>query len=73
LLARITVDPNICFGRPCIKGHRVCVALILDYLADGLDPTPLIDAEFPLEWWQEAFEFARQPETLKVLIRMVGI
>lgn len=35
LLKRISVDPNICFGKPCIKGHRIWVSLILDYLAAG--------------------------------------
>jgi uncharacterized protein (DUF433 family) len=35
LLSRISIDPNICFGKPCIKGHRIWVALILDYLAGG--------------------------------------
>ena len=35
LLSRIAIDPNICFGKPCIRGHRVWVSLILDLLADG--------------------------------------
>jgi uncharacterized protein (DUF433 family) len=35
LLSRITIDPNICFGKPCIRGHRVWVSLILDLLAGG--------------------------------------
>ena len=35
LLQRISVDPNICFGKPCIKGHRIWVSLILDFLAGG--------------------------------------
>jgi uncharacterized protein (DUF433 family) len=35
LLSRISIDPNICFGKPCIKGHRISVALILDLLAGG--------------------------------------
>jgi uncharacterized protein (DUF433 family) len=35
LLSRISVDPNICFGKPCIRGHRIWVALILDLLASG--------------------------------------
>ncbi|MDX2278817.1 MAG: DUF433 domain-containing protein [Saprospiraceae bacterium] len=35
LLKRISVDPNICFGKPCIKGTRIWVSLILDYLAAG--------------------------------------
>ncbi|MBI2939379.1 MAG: DUF433 domain-containing protein [Chloroflexi bacterium] len=35
LLARIAVAPNICFGKPCIKGHRIWVSLVLDFLASG--------------------------------------
>lgn len=36
LLARISINPNICFGKPCIKGHRIWVSLILDFLASGM-------------------------------------
>jgi uncharacterized protein (DUF433 family) len=35
LLSRISIDPNICFGKPCIRGHRIWVSLILDFLASG--------------------------------------
>jgi len=35
LLQRITIDPNICFGKPCIRGHRIWVSLIVDLLASG--------------------------------------
>jgi len=28
LLSRISIDPNICFGKPCIKGHRIWVSLV---------------------------------------------
>jgi uncharacterized protein (DUF433 family) len=35
LLSRISIDPNVCFGKPCIKGHRIWVSLVLDLLADG--------------------------------------
>jgi uncharacterized protein (DUF433 family) len=35
LLARISIDPKICFGKPCIRGHRIWVSLILDLLAGG--------------------------------------
>ena len=35
LLSRIAIDPNICSGKPCIKGHRIWVSLILDLLAAG--------------------------------------
>lgn len=36
LLARITVNPNVCFGKPCIRGHRIWVSLVLDFLAEGM-------------------------------------
>jgi uncharacterized protein (DUF433 family) len=36
LLKRISVDPNICFGKPCIRGTRIWVSLILDFLASGM-------------------------------------
>ena len=35
LLQRISIDPRICFGKPCIKGHRIWVSLVLDLLASG--------------------------------------
>ena len=35
LLARISIDPNICFGKPCIRGHRIWVSLVLDLLSSG--------------------------------------
>lgn len=35
LLSRISIDPEICFGKACIRGHRIWVALILDLLASG--------------------------------------
>ncbi len=36
LLDRISVDPNVCFGKPCIKGTRIWVSLLLDFLASGM-------------------------------------
>jgi uncharacterized protein (DUF433 family) len=32
---RITVDPNVCHGKPCIRGSRVMISVILDNLAAG--------------------------------------
>lgn len=32
---RINIDPNVCHGKPCIKGTRIWVSLIVDNLADG--------------------------------------
>lgn len=36
LLKRITINPEICFGKPCIRGHRIWVSLILDLLASDM-------------------------------------
>ena len=36
LLERIATDPAICHGKPCIRGHRIWVSLIIDLLADGM-------------------------------------
>lgn len=35
ILSRIAVDPRICFGKPCIRGTRIWVSLLLDFLASG--------------------------------------
>lgn len=36
LLQRISIDPGVCFGKPCIRGTRIWVSLILDLLASGM-------------------------------------
>ena len=43
LLSRISIDPNVCFGKPCIRGHRIWVSLILDLLANGSSTEELLD------------------------------
>jgi uncharacterized protein (DUF433 family) len=48
LLSRISVDPNICFGKPCICGHRLWVSLILDFLASGMSVREIMD-EYSIE------------------------
>ncbi len=32
---RISIDPAICHGKPCIRGTRVMISVIIDNLADG--------------------------------------
>ena len=46
LLERISIDPNICFGKPCIRGTRIWVSLLLDMLADGMSPEEILQ-EYP--------------------------
>jgi uncharacterized protein (DUF433 family) len=42
LLSRITIDPKVCFGKPCIRGHRIWVSLILDLLASGMSSEEIL-------------------------------
>ena len=35
ILKRISIDPHVCGGKPCIRGHRIWVTLILDFIASG--------------------------------------
>ena len=44
LLERITIDPQVCFGKPCIKGTRIWVSLILDFLASGESEAQILAA-----------------------------
>lgn len=46
LLKLISIDPNICFGKPCIRGTRIWVSLILDFLASGMSVEEILD-EYP--------------------------
>jgi len=46
LLKRISIDPDVCFGKPCIRGHRIWVSLILDLLASGMTMEQILD-EYP--------------------------
>ncbi len=36
ILERITVNPNVCHGKACIRGTRIMVSVILDNLAAGV-------------------------------------
>lgn len=55
---RITVNPNQCGGKPCVRGMRIRVTDVLELLANGLTPTQIIDELPDLE-----------PDDLKACIR----
>jgi uncharacterized protein (DUF433 family) len=40
---RITVDPQQCGGRPCVRGMRIRVTDVLDLLAAGLSPQEVVE------------------------------
>ena len=43
LLQRISIDPAICHGKPCIRGHRIWVSLIMDLLVDGMTMAEILE------------------------------
>ncbi|MEI8017295.1 MAG: DUF433 domain-containing protein [Schlesneria sp.] len=49
LLKRISIDPNVCFGRPVIRGTRIWVSLIIDNLVEGISAADLLAAYPQLE------------------------
>ena len=63
---RISVDPNICHGQPCIKGTRIMVWLIVSFLANGdtietvLEAYPSLTREDVLAALSYAAEMARE-------------
>lgn len=60
LLDRITVDPEQCGGRPCIRGMRIRVIDVLDLLAAGLSPDEVLEElpDLEREDIQAALKFA---------------
>jgi uncharacterized protein (DUF433 family) len=46
LLDRISIDPAVCGGKPCIRGTRIWVSLVLDLLAAGMQEAD-VRAEYP--------------------------
>ena len=45
-LDRISIDPNVRFGKACVRGTRITVGDILGYLAGGMSEAELL-ADFP--------------------------
>ncbi len=41
--SRITLKPEVCGGRPCIRDTRIEIAVILDGLAEGMTEADIID------------------------------
>jgi uncharacterized protein (DUF433 family) len=48
-LDRITIDPNLCHGQPCIRGLRYPVSLILELLSAGMTFDEILDDYEDLE------------------------
>jgi uncharacterized protein (DUF433 family) len=59
-LPRITVDPRVCGGQPCLRGLRIPVSLVLKHLAVGKSPLEIVDElpELELEDVAESLRYA---------------
>lgn len=49
LLSRITIDPAICHGKPCVRGLRSPVEVLLDLLSSGMTIDEILDDYEDLE------------------------
>lgn len=45
-ISRITLDPNICHGKPCVRGLRYPVTFVLDLLGSGMSPVEIL-SDYP--------------------------
>ena len=74
LLARVVMDPNVCAGKPFIRGTCISVAVILDALAQGLSPDQIVE-HYPAlenEDVEAALAFATRLAEMNGGIAMVG-
>jgi uncharacterized protein (DUF433 family) len=67
---RIAADPGVCHGKPCIKGTRIMVSVVLDNLAEGLSAEEIV-AGYPSLILEDvraaiayAAELAREEDTV---------
>ncbi len=54
----ISVDPAICHGKPCLRGTRIMVSVVLDNLAEGLSPEEVVREYPPLTQEGAALAYA---------------
>lgn len=47
MIDRITVNPNIHFGKPCVAGTRITVQNVLELINEGLSFTEIIQNYYP--------------------------
>lgn len=50
LLSRIIINPKVCFGKLCIRGHRIWVSLMLGFLAGGMSIEEVLEDYLDLNY-----------------------
>ena len=72
MFERITADPHVCSGKPCIRGTRIMVKNILGMIAGGYTIESILDAypELVREDVTQAIEYASEViDEEKVILR----
>lgn len=74
LLKRITIDPNICHGKPCIRGMRYPVELILELLSSGMTIEEILEDydDLELDDIQATFLYAVKLSRLKSIYQIAS-
>ena len=74
LFDRITINPEICNGRPTIRNTRYTVDLILDLLSSGMSESEILDDYLALELSdiKASLSFASQLSKVKSINRIVA-
>ena len=70
----ISINPQVCHGQPCIRGTRIMVSLILQFLANGDSPEAIL-AEYPtlrLDDIRAALAYAAELMTERVVTLEAG-
>ena len=70
LSAFITIDPEVCFGKPCIKGTRISVGDILKWLSAGMTTQDIIEdyPELQENHIRAALAFAARREEITKIV-----
>ena len=73
LLERITINPNICHGKPCLRGLRYPVEFILELLSSGMTIEEILEDYDDLEREDilAALQFATRLTQVKSIYRIV--
>jgi len=67
---RLTIDPRIRSGKPCIRGTRIAVGDVFDYLGGGMTVAEILD-DFPdltPEDMQACFAFAAERDRRLIVV-----
>ena len=74
LLKRITIDPNICHGKPCIRGMRYPVEFILELLSSGMKTDEILEDydDLELDDIQATFLYAAKLSRLKSIYQIAS-